>query len=43
MSNLYIKNKGGSYFTGDNAINFLGGFNVSSVYNALGFRLCGIL
>lgn len=43
MSSLYIKDKGGSWFTGDKAINLLGSFNVSSTYNALGFRLCGIL
>lgn len=43
MNNINIKNKGGSWFTGDKAINFLGSFNISSTYNALGFRLCGVL
>lgn len=43
MSNLYIKDKGGSWSTDDKTINLLGSFNVSSTYNALGFRLCCVL
>lgn len=43
MNDIYVKNNGGSWFTDKGAVNFVGGFNVCSKYNALGVRLCGVL